>query len=83
MRHLVALLGRQHVSQSGYLLLMIPLTFTRPAHREDKMQKILAAYPASRTTRLTSDANDFLNAKSHVRKKPLLAGYFYLTELDI
>ena len=27
------------------------------------------------TTRLTSDANNFVNAKSHARKKPLLAGY--------
>ena len=28
------------------------------------------------TTRLTSDANDFVNAKKHAREKPLLAGYF-------
>lgn len=27
------------------------------------------------TTSLTSHANDFTNAKSHTRKKPLLAGY--------
>ena len=27
------------------------------------------------TTRLTSHVNDFTNAKSHTRKKPLLAGY--------
>ena len=65
------------VSQSGYLFLMVPLTFIRSAHREGKMQRILAAYPASRTTRLTSDTNDFLNAKSHVRKKPLLAGCIF------
>ena len=26
------------------------------------------------TTRQTSHANDFVNAKNHVRKKPLLAG---------
>ena len=26
------------------------------------------------TTRLTSDANDFVNAKSHAREKPLFAG---------
>ena len=27
------------------------------------------------TTRLTSHANDFVNAKSHVREKPLVPGY--------
>ena len=27
------------------------------------------------TTRLTSEANDLVNAKSHAREKPLLAGY--------
>ena len=27
------------------------------------------------TTRQTSHANDFVNAKSHAREKPLLAGY--------
>ena len=27
------------------------------------------------TTRLISHANDFVNAKSHAREKPLLAGY--------
>ena len=45
------------------------------------MQRILAAYPASRTTRLTSDANDSVNAKRHAA--PLLGGYFFAMELDI
>ena len=36
------------------------------------MYKSLQSHP---TTRLTSDVNDFVNAKSHAREKPLLAGY--------
>ena len=30
-------------------------------------------------TRLTSDSNDFLNAKSHAREKTLLAGYYHFS----
>ena len=32
------------------------------------------------TTRLTSDANDFVNTKSHAREKSLLAGYSCMNE---
>ena len=39
------------------------------------MQIILAVYPASRTTRLTNDANDSVNAKRYAA--PLLAGCFF------
>ena len=45
------------------------------------MQRILAVYPSSRTTRLTSDANDSVNGKGHAA--PLLAGCFFAMELDI
>ena len=31
------------------------------------------------TTQMTSDANDFVNAKSHARENPLLAGYIQCT----
>ena len=80
-RHLPVLLERQHVSQSGHHYSVILFTFIRLAHREVNMQRILAVYPSSRTTQLTSDANDSANAKRHAA--PLIGGYFFPMELDI
>ena len=42
------------------------------------MRRILAVYPAGKTT---SNANDSVNGERYVA--PLLAGYFFPMELDI
>ena len=38
--------------------------------------KSLASLVRRRNSRLTSDANDFVNVENHVREKYLLAGYW-------
>ena len=47
------------------------LAFTKPS----ATRRLVVGLFYKPTTRLTSDANDLVNAKSHAREKPLLAGY--------